>query len=484
MDTAGNNTTLTDIPMEINSFFQPRGIAIIGASATPGSPNNMIVEYAKEMRRDGKIFPVNPKATEIAGLQSFKSLCDIPEPVDLVVMAVGTKNALAVAREISKRRNEKGDAGAVIVVTAGFKEMGTEDGVALQQELIETLKACGARLIGPNCQGIVDTQHGVNTTFSVPPHTPKGGVSIISQSGALATSFLRWARDLKLMGINKFVSLGNMADVNFTELLACLEQDEKTKVISLYIEGMPNAREMFDVAARITRKKPIVAIKGGKSEMGTTVAQSHTASIAGNNDIYDGAFKQSGIIRADTVAEFYHTSRVFDKIRLPKGNRICVLTVVGGPSTICVDELLLGDTVQLAHLSDELKGKLAKLLAPSANIGHPDGFIDMTASVTPVLHTEVLKLLMEDDAIDGILFMTTPPGFLKDEELAEAIIKGFTSVPEEKRKPMLSVLLAGNAVAKCRTILEENGLPTFEFPDDAAKVMRNVVHYSLRIKQN
>lgn len=472
------------ITARIDDFFHPRGIALIGASATPGSPNYQTLQFAKQMGLNGEIYPVNPTREEIAGLKCYPSLLAIPGPVDLVVLAVGPQNSLGVAREIKQRREQRGDAGAVAVLTAGFKEMGTSEGEALQHELIATIKASGARVIGPNCQGVADTFNGVNTSFSVPPSTPKGGVTIISQSGAFATSFLRWAKDQKLVGINKFVSLGNMADVDFSELLPYMAEDEKTKVIAMYMEGISDARAMFDIAANVTRKKPVVVIKAGRTAMGTNVAQSHTASIAGNNDIYDGAFRQAGIIRAQSVAEFYHTARVFDKMPLPKGNRICLLTVVGGPSTICVDELVSTGEVTLAHLKDELKQELAKHLAASANIGNPDGYIDMTASVTPKMHADVLKLLMQDDDIDGIIFMTSPPGFIKDEELAEAILEAYNSVPPEKKKPLFSVLLAGNAVAKCRTILEGEGLPTFEYPDDAARVMVNMVRYSAYRQRN
>jgi acyl-CoA synthetase (NDP forming) len=461
----------------IDNFFKPRGIAVVGASATPGSPNNQIVQFAKQMSLTGKVFPVNPRSEEIAGLKCYPDLMAIPDAVDLVVIAVGAQHSLGVARQIAERRGGRGDAGAVAVVTAGFKEMATAEGERLQSDLIATIKASGARIIGPNCQGVADAYNGVNTTFSVPPNTPKGGVSIVSQSAAFATSFLRWARDQKLVGINKFVSLGNMADLDFREILTYMGEDEKTKVIAMYMEGIGDARGLIDVAAAVTRRKPIVVIKGGKTSLGTNVAQSHTASIAGNNDIYDGAFRQAGVIRAQSVAEFYHTARVFDKMPLPKGNRIAILTVVGGPSTICVDELMATGEVALAHFSDELKREAAEYLVASANIGKPDGYIDMTASVNPKMHTDILKLLMNDDAIDGIIFMTTPPGFIKDDELAAAIAAGYNSVPDKKKKPLLSVMLAGNAVAKCRTLLEEQGLPTFEFPDDAARVMVNMVRY-------
>jgi acetyltransferase len=464
----------------MDSFFRPRGIAIVGASAKPGSPGNQIVKFANQMSGSSKIeiYPVNPTRDEIADVKCYSSLLAIPGPVDLVVLAVASQFILDAAKEIQQRREQRGDVAAVTVISAGFKESGTAAGAQLQSELISMITMSGARLIGPNCQGVVDTYAGVNTTFSVPPDTPKGGVTIVSQSGAFATSFLRWARDLNLVGINKFVSLGNMADVDFAELLTYLQDDDSTNVISIYLDGMSNARGMFDAASKVTQKKPVVAIKAGRTAEGSSVAHSHTASIAGNNDIYDGAFRQAGIIRAQTVAEFYHTSRVFDKAPLPKGNRICILTVVGGPSTICVDELASTGEVVLAHFSDDLKRQLRQHLVASANIGGPDGYIDMTASVTPGMHAEVIKLLMKDDNIDGIIFMTTPPGFIGDEELAAAILEGYRSVPAEKRKPLLSVMLAGNAVRKCRVLLEEGGVPTFEYPDDAARVMINLVRYS------
>lgn len=468
---------------DITDFFNPRGIALVGATAKPGKPNNQILRYAMQMGFDGTIYPINPTKDEIEGLKCYPDLLAIPGPVDLIIVSVNPSHCIKIANDIKTRRESKGDAGAVIVVAAGFKEMGTEEGIRIQKEMIDLITGCGARLIGPNCQGVVDAYHGVNSTFSVPPDTPKGGLSIFSQSGAFATSFLRWAKDLKMVGLNKFVSLGNMADVNFTELLKFAAEDEKTKVISLYMDGINDARSMIDIASKVTKKKPVVVIKAGKTNMGTNVAYSHTASIAGNNSIYDGAFKQAGVIRARSVADFYHTSRCFDKLPLPKGNRVCIMTVVGGPSTICVDELVLSGEVQLAHFTDELKVNLSKYLAPSANIGHPDGYIDMTASVTEKMHSDVLKLLMADDNIDGIIFMTTPPGFIKDEGLAQAIIEVYNSVPADKRKPLLSVLLAGSAVSTCRRILEENGLPTFEYPDDAAHVMVNMVRYHNYLNQ-
>jgi len=472
------------VEAKLSEFFNPRGVAVIGASEKKGNPNNQIFKYSMEVSLNGKVFPINPKADKIEGVDAYKSLLDIPDPVDLIVMAVGSKSAIAIAGEIKERRETRGDAGAVVIVSAGFKEVGTKEAIDLQDEMISIMKSSGARVIGPNCQGVVDLYHGINTTFSVPPITVKGGLSIISQSGAFATSFLRWAKEHKLVGTNKFVTLGNMADVDVTEVLEYMGEDEKTNVIAMYLEGTKNARALIETAKKVTLKKPIVAIKAGRTSLGSNVAHSHTASIAGDDAIYDGAFLQAGVLRTDSISEFYHTARTFDKMPVPKGNKICLLTVVGGPSTICVDALVASKEVELAHLNEELKDKIKNILVSSANVGNPDGYIDMTASVNPGMHKDIISMLMDDDSIDGIIFITTPPGFIGDDDMAQAIIEGYNSVPAEKKKPLLSVLMAGNDVAKCRRILEENNFPTFEYSDDAARVMVNMVRYGQYLQRN
>lgn len=283
--------------------------------------------------------------------------------------------------------------------------------------------------------------------------------------------------------MNKLITLGNMADVDVTEMVEFLAEDPQTKSISVYLEGTPNARKFIETAKKVTKKKPVVVIKAGRSEMGKNVAHSHTASVAGNDAIYDGAFRQAGILRAYSVDEFYHTGRVFDKMPVPKGDRVAILTVVGGPSTICVDAMASRGQIRLAHFSEELKEKLRAVLSPFANVGSPDGYVDMTASVTPQMHKECIRYLMEDDSIDAILFITTPPGFMDETEFANALMEGYRSVDESKRKPLLSVLLAGNASPVCRNILETNNFPTFEFPDTAAICLSNMVRYRKYLDQ-
>jgi len=461
----------------LDALFKAESIAIIGASSKPGKPGNQIVRFAMEMESSGVIYPINPGSEEILGLKCYKTLSDVPGKVDIVVIVLHAEECIKGAYEIAERRDKKGDVAGVVIVSGGFSERGDEEGREREKALLAPLLERGIRVIGPNCQGIIDTYQGINTTFDVGNYR-KGGVSVLSQSGAFAVSYLMWAEPLGLLGLNKFAAMGNMKDVNAMELLNYLADDEKTNVIALYLEGTKDARELIDTTAEVTKKKPVVTLKPGRTELGSRAAQSHTGSIAGSFDMYKGAFRQAGVIQAFDVPEFYHTVAALDKMPLPKGNRICVLTVVGGPGTLCVDELMSSGEVELAHLSEETKTHLREILAPTANVCQPDGYIDMTGSVSEELHKEVFKTVLSDPNIDGIVYLTTPPAFLDEELLAKNIVATYNSFPKEERKPLLSVFLFGPTVVKCRKIMEEAGMPTLEYPDTAAKVMVNMVRYS------
>jgi acetyltransferase len=287
-----------------------------------------------------------------------------------------------------------------------------------------------------------------------------------------------WGAPGSLLGLNKFVSLGNTSDVNVTDLLRYLAEDERTRVIALYLEGTKQGRELIQTAAEVSKKKPIVVFKGGRTQMGSVAAASHTASIAGDFEMYRGVFREAGVIQAMSLPEFYHTAAAFDKMPLPRGNQICVLTVVGGPGTICVDELTSSGIVELAKISEETKTKLRQMLVPAANVGKPDGYVDMTGSVNEQLHQEVFKIVLRDPNIHGVVYLTTPPAFLDEEALAKNIIAAYQSFPKEERKPVLSVFGYGYTVGKLRRIMEESDMPTLEYADIAAKVMTNMVRYS------
>lgn len=460
----------------LGDMFGARSIAIVGASSKPDKPGNQIVRYAKAMDFDGQIYPINPTQTTVEGLRCYKSLMDIPDRVDLIVLIVGADECIRIAQEIARRRDEKGDIAGVVVVSGGFSEGGSEEGLAREKAVLEPLKARGIRVIGPNCQGIADQYSGINTTFDLPPYL-KGGVSVVSQSGAFACSFLMWAKNMELIGLSKFFSMGNMADVGVDEAVEFLGEDENTKAIALYMEGIREGKRFIEVAQKVSQTKPIVALKSGRTAFGSGAARSHTGSVAGNDRIYDGAFRQAGIIRTATVAEFYHTACALGKQPLPGGNRICVLTVVGGPGTICMDALSASGVIQMARLSDNTKAHLKGILAPTAIVAEPEGYVDMTASVTKELHEEVFKTVLADEGVDGVIYLNTPPPFLGGEKLAGHILKAYNSFPKERRKPLLCVFTFGSHVAELRRFLERGGIPTLEFPDVAASVMANMVWY-------
>jgi len=467
----------TNAKSSLDGLFKGEGVAIIGASSKKGKLGNQIVAFAKEMDFAGNIYPINPTSDSILGLKCYKTIEEIPGRVDIVVMVLQADECGEAAKKIARRKDQRGDISAVVVVTGGFSETGTEKGRLREKALLEPLIPRGIRVVGPNCQGIIDTYHGINTTFDVGNYR-KGGLSIITQSGALGVSFLMWGAPGTLLGLNKFVSLGNMSDVNVIDLMKYYAEDERTKVIALYLEGTKQGRELIETAAEVSKKKPIVTFKAGKTEIGSVAAASHTGSIAGSFTMYRGIFRQAGVIQALSVPEFYYTAAAFDKMPLPRGNKICVLTVVGGPGTICVDELISSGIVELAKLSEETKTKLREILVPAATVGRPDGYIDMTGSVSEELHQEVFKIVLRDPNIHGVVYLTTPPAFLDEEALAKNIITAYQSFPEEERKPVLSVFGYSYTVAKLRRMMEQSGMPTLEYADIAAKVMANMVRYS------
>jgi len=461
----------------LDGLFNGRGVAIMGASAKKGKPGHSIVENLRAAGFTGNVYPVNAASESILGFQCYRSLEKITGRIDLVVMVLPADDCVEAARAIARRKDGKGDISAAVVVSAGFSELGTDQGRSREKALLDVLVPRGIRVVGPNCLGVMDTYSGVNTNFDIGAYR-RGGLSIITQSGAFAVSYLKWAEPGRLVGLSKFVSLGNMSDVNVVELLGYLADDDRTSVIALYLEGTRQGRALVETAAHVSRKKPIVALKAGKTRIGSVAAASHTGSLAGRFEMYQGVFRQAGVVLAESVIEFYYTAAAFAKMPLPRGNSICVLTVLGGPGTLCVDELVSSGAVRLARLSEKTKSELRAILIPAANIGKPEGFIDTTPSFTEAQHREVLKIVLGDPAVSGVIYLTTPPLFMDEDALAENIIAAYESFAPEERKPLLSVIGFGSSVPRLRNRMEEAGMPTIEYPDIAAKVMINMVRYS------
>jgi acetate---CoA ligase (ADP-forming) len=459
----------------LDAFFKPKSVAIVGASSDPKKVGNTALKNLVSMGYKGQVFPVNPREDSILGFRCYKNMLDIPEPVDACVLLVSADLTMQVADELVQRKRQYNDVAAAICMSAGFGELGTPEGKQREQDLVQTLRSVDIRLVGPNCVGVFDSYSGFNTNFDIGTY-PQGGVSILTQSGAFANSFLFWAERLRLIGVSKFASIGNMADVTMGELLNYLKDDESTRVIALYMEGFSNPREFFEIACEVSAVKPIVVMKTGKSEVGSKAALSHTGSVAGSDAIYEGAFKQAGIIRARTILEFYDTVRTFAKQPVPEGNRVSILTHMGGPGTICIDEISATNELQLAKLSPETETALKSICAPMANIGHPDGYVDLTAAHYENLHNQVLQILFQDNNIDMVLQILAPSAFLDQKLLVKEVAEACRA--KQDGKTFLNAVTFGEFAHEVRQGFEDAGLPTIEYTDMLARVAANMAAYS------
>jgi len=456
----------------IDAFFTPKSVAVVGASADSKKPGHTVLKNLVSMGYQGKVFPINPHEDSILGSRCYKSTLDIPEPVEICVLLVSADLTMQVAKELVQRKSRYNDIVGVVCMSAGFGELDISDTKQRERELVETLRSASIRLVGPNCLGIIDAYSGFNTNFDISVY-PKGGLSILTQSGAFGNSFLFWAENLRLIGLSKFASIGNMADVSMAELLMVLKDDPSTRVIGVYIEGLPEPREFFEVAREVSAVKPIVAMKTGRSEIGSAAAHSHTGAVAGADAIYDGAFKQAGIVRARSVLEFFDTLRALERQPMPEGNRVCVLTHMGGPGTICIDEISATGSLQLAKFSPETHDAITRACAPMANVGRPDGYIDLTAAHNEKLHNQVLKLLFQDPNVDLVLQIMAPSAHINQKLLAKEIVDAYESQPG-KKKPLYHAVTFGHFAIEVRQRLENASLPTFMYPDMLGRVAGNI----------
>ncbi|NLJ79070.1 MAG: acetyl-CoA synthetase, partial [Tissierellia bacterium] len=335
----------------------------------------------------------------------------------------------------------------------------------------------------PNCIGVIDNYSGVDTTFietGLPEdEITKGGISFISQSGAIASSILMIGDSYPVaMGFNKFVSIGNMADVDFIDLLEYLEEDESTTVIGMYLEGYPEGRKLIDTMGRIAKKKPIVVLKVGRSEEGATAASSHTGSMAGSDMVYRSAFKQNGIVAVDTLEELMDTLKAFDGLPLPKDGNIFVLTQAGGPGIYCTDAIGQHQALNMPVIEDETKAELKEILPDMAAICEPEGYADITAAATVDHHVKSLECVLDDPNVSSVVLITIVPTFLPRKELGEGLAELYTNSQYRDKKPVYNVIMAGNYVETARIALEEAGIYTFDTPDRAVNAASNLVYYS------
>ena len=453
----------------LRPFFFPSAVAVVGASRAPAGIGYRILEALIANSFQGAIYPVNPRAAEICSLRAYASVRNIPEPVDLAVVAVPRDAVLGVVDECAERGVK-----ALVVITAGFAETGA-DGRALQQRLVEKVRGCGMRMVGPNCLGLLNTDPHVrlNASFS-PFFPPPGVVAMSSQSGALGIAILALARQRRL-GVSNFVSVGNKADVSSNDLLQFWEEDERTRVILLYLESFGNPRRFARIARRVGRSKPIVALKAGRSQSGTRAAGSHTAALAASDVAVDALFRQTGVIRAETVDEMFDLAAALGSQPLPRGRRVAIVTNAGGPGILCADACEAGG-LSVSELSEATRSSLAAFLPPAASLTNP---VDMIASASPDHFRRAVETVLSASEVDSLIVIFIPVGVVKTEEAARAVGEGVAAARAAGHgmKPVLACMMAEEG-APNPLPLDSETIPVYAFPEAAARALGKIAVYA------
>jgi acetyl coenzyme A synthetase (ADP forming)-like protein len=451
----------------VRGMLAPRSVAVIGAGRKRKTIGGEVFHNLMDGGFNGPVYPVNPSADVIQSVRAYKSILDIPGPVDLAVIVVPAKLTLQAARECA----EKGVHG-MVVITAGFGETGPA-GKELQKELLAIAREAGIRVIGPNCMGVINTHDDVrmNATFS--PNAPlQGNVGFLSQSGALGLAVIEYANTLNL-GLSTFISVGNKADLSGNDFIQYWAEDPATDVIALYLESLGNPRKFARITRRVGRQKPILAVKSGRSSAGARATSSHTGALLGASDVtVDALFKQAGVIRTDTLGEFFDVATLLANQPRPKGNRVAILTNGGGPGILCADACE-ADGLIVPQVPEELKAKLAEFLPADAGLNNP---VDMIAAAPGESYRKALKLLAEWDGIDAIIILYVPVLVTNSEEIAAGVRAAALEI--ERDIPLLSVFLSSKGTPD--TLRTEGlSIPSYPFPEDAARALAHAVRYGI-----
>ncbi|OYT60431.1 MAG: acyl-CoA synthetase [Desulfurococcales archaeon ex4484_217_1] len=446
----------------IKDLFAPRSVAIIGASRNPAKVGHTILRNAVKSGYKGRIYPINPKAKEILGIRCYKTILDVPDEVDLAVIAVPAPTVLDVAEECG----EKG-VKYLVVISAGFKEIGGE-GVDRERKLIGIGKKYGMRILGPNCLGFIDTYTPLNVTFAA-AMPRKGRIAFISQSGALITAILDWSIR-RGIGFSKIISLGNKADLDETDFIQALGQDENTNVILLYIESIGNGFKFIEAARKVSAEKPIIVVKGGTTEAGAKAAMSHTGAMAGSFTSYSVAFKKSGILLASTLDELFDYALAFSNQPIPASNNIAIVTNAGGPGIITAD-LSVKHGLRLSSFNINTINKLRSKLPPAAAIYNP---VDVLGDARADRYEFAIKTVLSDENVSGLIAILTPQAMTEPLETAKAILRAHSMYPN---KPITAAFIGGETVEKAAKLLIENGIPCFDLPERAVIAMKGLCMY-------
>ena len=447
--------------MSLKQIFEPKSIAVIGASDKIGSVGFTI--FQNLVNTSVKLFPVNPKHMTVGGQKSYKSIMEITEPVDLAIVIVPAKFCISIIGEIAQTKCK-----AIILISAGFKEIGG-DGVDLEIELKEICIQNNITLIGPNCLGVLNPWLNLNMSFaaSIPP---KGNIALISQSGAICTAIIDSAEHFGL-GFSKFVSTGNKAVIDETQLIKYLNEDKDTKAIAIYCESLANAANFIKVCQRST--KPIIVLKAGKSKAGALSASSHTGALASDANLYKALFRQARVIEVDSIQEMLETMQVLSHNSLVDLKNIAIITNAGGPGVLATDAVS-NCGLSLAHFSEQTVNELKKVLSPTANFHNP---IDMIGDATSVRYKDVLEIIVEDVTVDGILVILTPQSMTDVETIGQIIL----DAKQKTQKPIVVSMIGYQSTNSTVNFLRQNSVSVIDFPESAVLAMSKIKSFELSI---
>ena len=451
----------------LSSIFSPQSVAIIGATETVNSVGRTILENLTKGGFAGQIYPVNPKRDTVLGIKAYPSITAVPAVPDLAVIITPP----ATVPGIIKDCGAKGVKGAIII-SAGFKEIGAP-GVELERQVLEEASKAGMRIVGPNCLGVMVPGAKLNATFAADMARP-GSVGFISQSGALCTAILDWSLK-ENVGFSAFVSLGSMLDVSWGDLIQHLGDDPNTKSIVMYMESIGDARAFLSAAREVALTKPIIVIKPGRTEAAAKAAASHTGSLTGSDEVLQAAFQRVGVLRVEAISELFDMAEVLAKQPRPKGPRLTIVTNAGGPGVLATD-MLIGSGAQLAALSPETMEAYNQILPPTWSHNNP---VDIIGDAKPELYAKSLEIAAKDPNTDGILVILTPQAMTDPTATAECL-KPYAQIPN---KPVIASWMGADIVAKGEDILNAAQIPTFKYPDRAAKSFYYMWRYSENLRQ-
>ena len=461
-----SNDPLRAPPSSLDAIFRPRSVAVIGATDKEGSVGRTLLWNLIRHPFGGAVFPVNPKRSSVLGVKAYPTLTAVPDQVDLAVVVTPAPSVPAIMRECVDKRVR-----GTIVISAGFKEAGPE-GVALEQEVKQQVARGGMRLIGPNCLGVMSPLTGLNATFAAGMARP-GNVAFMSQSGALCTAVLDWSLR-ENVGFSAFASLGSMLDVSWGDLIDYLGRDPHTHSIIIYMETIGDARAFLSAAREVAPLKPIIVIKPGRTEAGARAAASHTGSLTGSDEVLDAAFRRSGVLRVNDISELFYMAEVLSKQPRPAGPRLSIVTNAGGPGVLATDALLLSGG-QLATLSPETRAALDGVLPAHWSHGNP---IDVLGDASPERYARALEIAARDPGSDGLLVVLTPQAMTDPTRTAEAL-RPYAQLPG---KPVLASWMGGPDVQAGEAILNKINIPTFSYPDTAARVFLHMWRYTANLQ--